>query len=246
MSVKVRNSLTGIWTNIDNDRIYSFDKNTGDVIFREEIVPSNSHDIQVSYTVKNSNILLRHVNGVEIPLNPFNLPPSEAGKPIFIYLMPKNIQYYSQEPNSVPNFVIDQEYAYVSPINWTNDYNIFNKDSANYNPLAIHIATINVINKYSFENLSFQDLRVKGGGISGKLDATTLAKENSNILSFSDIYSGKGFVYPSGGYVIIRIPKEIKNNFTSEEQIYSIVRNNLTAGVSFDLQDLEGNDWRNV
>jgi hypothetical protein len=36
------------------------------------------------------------------------------------------------------------------------------------------------------------------------------------------------------------------SNFNSRDEIYSIVRNNLTAGVSFDIQDLDGNDWRSI
>ncbi|MFN9110217.1 MAG: hypothetical protein ACK5XN_09130, partial [Bacteroidota bacterium] len=60
------------------------------------------------------------------------------------------------------------------------------------------------------------------------------------------VYTGKGYIYPNGGYVIVKIPKEVKSYFESEEQLYSVIRSNLTAGVSFDVQDLEGNDWRTL
>jgi hypothetical protein len=54
------------------------------------------------------------------------------------------------------------------------------------------------------------------------------------------------FLHPNGGYVIIQIPQEVISNFNSRDEIYSIVRNNLTAGVSFDIQDVQGNDWRTI
>ena len=47
----------------------------------------------------------------------------------------------------------------------------------------------------------------------------------------------------NGGYVIIRVPENVKQNFTSPQEIYNIIRNNLTAGIVFDLQNMEGEDW---
>jgi hypothetical protein len=116
----------------------------------------------------------------------------------------------------------------------------------NYNPFAIHIGTAMVNNKYNLDNVSMLDLRVKGGGISAASDLRNVLEENSNVLSFSDIHSGKGYLYPNGGYVIVKIPKEVKDNFGSVDQVYAIVRANLTAGVAFDIQDMDGNDWRTI
>jgi hypothetical protein len=150
------------------------------------------------------------------------------------------------EYNVNNSYLVDNNYSVENIINWTDKYDIFDISKSEYNPLALHIGTINVINSYSFDNVSFLDLRVKGGGVSGLENPAALAKENSNILSFADIYSGKGYIYPNGGYVVVRIPKEVKAHFTSEEELYSIIRSNLTAGVSFDVQDMDGNDWRTV
>jgi hypothetical protein len=72
------------------------------------------------------------------------------------------------------------------------------------------------------------------------------SENNRNILSFNDVKSGKGMLYPNGGYVIIQIPKEVIDNFRNINDIYDIVRSNLTAGVSFDIQDMDGNDWRTL
>ena len=241
MTVEIKNSTTGIWSKIDPSLISSYDKHTGNVMFKQDIVPSNPQNIRVSYVVKNSNIVVRHVNGKEIPLNPFSPSVEKIDKPIYIYILPTQLEY-----NVNNSYLVDSNYLVDNIVNWTDKYDIFDISKAEYNPLALHIGTINVINSYSFEDISFLDLRVKGGGISGTENPTSLAKNNINILSLADVYCGKGYIYPNGGYVIIRIPKEVKNHFTSEEELYSIIRSNLTAGVSFDVQDMDGNDWRTV
>ena len=241
MTVEIKNATTGLWSKIDPSLISSYDKHTGNVMFKQDIVPSDPQNIKVSYVVKNSNIVTRHIAGSEIPLNPFSPTGQQIDKPIYIYILPTQIEY------SVDNaYLVDANYSVNNIVNWTDKYDIFNISTSEYNPLALHIGTINVINSYSLENVSFLDLRVKGGGISGAKDPAALIKGDQNILSFSDIYCGKGYVYPNGGYVIVRIPKEVKDHFTSEEELYSIVRSNLTAGVSFDIQDMDGNDWRTV
>jgi len=241
MTVEIKNTTTGTWSKIDRSLISSYDKHTGNIMFKQDIVPSNAQNIRVSYVVKNSNIVVRHVNGKEIPLNPFSPTAQNIDKPIYIYVLPTQVEY-----NVNNSYLVDSNYLVDNVVNWTDKYDIFDISKAEYNPLALHIGTINVINSYSFEDISFLDLRVKGGGISGTENPTSLAKSDSNILSFADIYCGKGYVYPNGGYVIVRIPKQVKDHFTSEEELYSIIRSNLTAGVSFDVQDMDGNDWRTV
>ena len=63
------------------------------------------------------------------------------------------------------------------------------------------------------------------------------------VLSFWDVYSPSGKAYNKGGYVIIRIPKEVKDYFVDQKEIYNIISNNLTAGIAYELQDMDGNSW---
>lgn len=240
MYVYIKNS-NNQWIQVRREKIDYYNKHDGTVRFKAGIVPSDPTRIKVTYTVKNGNNIIRHINGNEIPLNPFNSVNSDISRPIFVYLLPTKVEYQYNG-----TYVEDQDYSYNSEINWTTNYDVFNQEKDEYNPLALHIGTINVVNKYSFNNVRFNDLRVKGGGISAETNIPQLATENKNILSFADIRSGKGYTYPNGGYVIVRIPAEVKQYFTSVDDVYSIVRSNLTAGVSFDIQDLNGNDWRSI
>jgi hypothetical protein len=242
ISVQIKDEKTNLWNEIDKDEFLAFNKNDGSLVFRREIVPSNPKNIKVSYTVKNGNSLIRHVGGEEMPLNPFFNDNRLTNKPIYVYVLPTYVEYMDSDGF----YKKDTNYSYNQIINWTYDYGIFNQNKESYNPLALLIGTITVVDKYSFENISFRDLRVKGGGLSGLSDAAKESESDKSILSFADIFSGRGYTYPNGGYVIVRIPKEVKEYFTSEEDLYAIIRSNLTAGISFDVQDLDGNDWRTI
>jgi hypothetical protein len=247
------------WNKISPNQIRNFNKHNGTISFSNEIVPSDEKKILVSYTVKNPNIMMYHVDGKEIPLNPYSLISGNNfnntnsqgviesyqvanGTPVYFYILPLEVEeLVNGDYLSVSSYSLSG-----SPIKFTTDYSIFSISSPGYNPFAIHIGTAMVNGKYNMENVSLLDLRVKGGGISANSNMQSVIEGNSNVLSFSDIHSGKGYLYANGGYVIVKIPKEVKANFASVDQVYAIVRANLTAGVAFDIQDMDGNDWRTI
>jgi hypothetical protein len=238
--VSIKNAK-GKWIDIPRKEIKDFDKNTGRITFKKEIVPFNSKDIKVSYTVKSPDLMVHQINGEIIPLNPFL--GAEDNSPIFMYLLPIKCEILVTEEGTYETpsgFVSD------GPLKFTRDSTIFNASSTKYNPLALHIATINVNNKYTFENVSIEDMRVRGGGLKYSVDVTKKFADDLDVASYSDTYTGMSFLHPNGGYVIIQIPQEVISNFTSRDEIYNIVRNNLTAGISFDIQDVEGNNWRTI
>ena len=116
------------------------------------------------------------------------------------------------------------------------------------------IAAAYVTNDPNREAPKITDLRLRGGGVKADLENSELFKyhiqmvgapheESDEILSYWDTYPAQGDAYTRGGYVIIRLPKEVKDNFIDEKEIYNIIHNNLTAGVVFDLQDMNGDDW---
>lgn len=243
----------GVWEPLNYNLIQNFNKHTGTISFKREVVPSNDKKIRVNYVVKNPNIMLYHINGNEIPLNPYVNSNSfyfngesfseinVSNLKMHFYILPKTIEE-----------LVDGEYILVqdyqepdSVVNYSFDTDIFNK-TINYDPFALHIGTVIVNNTYNLTNVKVQDLRVKGGGIKPTINATKEIENNRNILSFSDLKAGKGRLYPNGGYVVIQMPKEVISNFTNINDIYDIVRSNLTAGVSFDIQDMDGNDWRSL
>jgi hypothetical protein len=200
--------------------------------------------------------MMYHVDGQEIPLNPYSLISGNTfnnatldsfnvianGTPVYLYILPLEVEELVNG-----EYIMVSDYSLSgSPVKFTTDYSIFSTSSSQYNPFAIHLGTAMVNSKYNMDNVNLLDLRVKGGGISANANLQSVIEDNSNVLSFSDIHSGKGYLYANGGYVIVKIPKEVKANFASIDQVYAIVRANLTAGVAFDIQDMDGNDWRTI
>jgi hypothetical protein len=87
------------------------------------------------------------------------------------------------------------------------------------------------------------DIRVRGGGIDDSQPITKLMDMHFRVTSHWDVYPPSGKAYAKGGYVIIRIPSSVNDHFLDKSEIHKIIRNNLTAGVVYDLQDLDGNSW---
>jgi peptidoglycan hydrolase-like protein with peptidoglycan-binding domain len=259
VDIKIKDAK-GNWLEINEDQIKNYSKHTGTIYFEKEIIPSNPENIQVNYVVKNPNIMMYKLNGKEIPSNPYvfsinqlyidsNGQPGFSSNPykfidsaIHFYIVPSAVQvlengeYVEVDDYETPKSVVD----------FTFNYSIFDPKKLEHNPLALHLGTVTVNKKFDINQINVIDLRLKGGGVKPLDNTTKSYEEKPNILNFADLNSGKGYLYPNGGYVIIKIPKEVKQNFNSIEEVYNIVRSNLTAGVAFDIQDMDGNDWRTL
>lgn len=246
IKVFTKETVGSDWAEIPYRLIKDINSYTGVITFKRPLVPSSNSLIKVSYTTENKNLLLRQVDGNPIPLNPLlNSDVIEFDKPLYIYITPKNIykKTYSN-PNSQPveyTEVLDHDYA--ESINFTYDPTIFDILSVNYDPFALMIAVAYVTNDPNRENPKLSDLRLRGGGIKASIENSEVIENIDEILSYWDTYPPQGDTYVKGGYVIIRMPEEVKDNFIDEKEIYSIIQNNLTAGVVFDLQDMSGEEW---
>lgn len=250
IKVYTRTSVGSSWQEVDYSNFKDINCANGIIDFINPIVSTNPLLTKVSYTIKRNNFAVIQCAGTPIPTNPFlNRDSVKINKPLYIYILPKEI-YKNQ------NLIIDQEYDYVtgltsveeysvdSTINFTYNNNLFNKlDPVNYNPFALLIGVIYVMNTFSDDNFDFTDLRVKGGGISSNFNTNKVLENIDPSISYWDVYPSLGEAYPKGGYVIIKIPKNVKKNFTNPNEVYDIIKQNLTAGVVFELQDMDGNDW---
>jgi hypothetical protein len=181
---------------------------------------------------------------VPIPLNPvLNSDNVYYNQPLYVYILPKNIYKKENIQNNTNNLIKINDYLYDSPIQFTYDSSIFDNRSSEYDPFALPIATIYVTNNPYSVAPDTVDLRLKGGGVAIDKTNYELMEAIPEVLSFWDVYSPSGKAYNKGGYVIIRIPEEVKDYFVDQKEIYNIISNNLTAGIAYELQDMDGNSW---
>lgn len=241
-NTSAQNPSERVWQKVPFSKIKNYNALTGVIEFTERLVPLNEMDIKISYVAKNNDVQIYQVNGNEIPLNPLlNKDKMQTDKPLYIYIMPTKIE---KRNNLLSEFVTYEEvteYINANPVHFTYDKDLFNPASHKYDQLALLIGM--VIYTKSNNNLNIYDTRLRGGGIRFKFNLKDVMKTNPNAISYWDMYPSEGLAYPKGGYIIIKLPNEVKNNFQTVQEIYDIVYRNMTAGVSFEIQDMDGNPY---
>ena len=244
IKIYTRESVSSEWVEITYSEIRDINCYSGLIEFNKNMIPQNSELVKVDYTTVNRDILLNHINGVPIPLNPvLNSNNVYYDQPLYVYVLPKNIYKKQNIQNNTNNLIKIEDHSYDSVIKFTYDATIFDNRSSEYDPFALPIATIYVTNNPYSAAPDTVDLRLKGGGITIDKTNYELLEAIPEVLSFWDVYSPSGKAYNKGGYVIIRIPKEVKDYFVDQKEIYNIISNNLTAGIAYELQDMDGNSW---
>jgi peptidoglycan hydrolase-like protein with peptidoglycan-binding domain len=244
IKIYTRESVSSQWVEIAYSAIRDIDCYSGSIEFIKNIIPQDPELVKVNYTTVNRDILLNHINGVPIPLNPvLNSNNVYYNQPLYVYILPKNIYKKENIQNNTNNLIKINDYSYDSVIQFTYNPSVFDNRSSEYDPFALPIATIYVTNNPYSVAPDTVDLRLKGGGITVDKTNYELMEAIPEVLSFWDVYSPSGKAYNKGGYVIIRIPEEVKNYFVDQKEIYNIISNNLTAGIAYELQDMDGNSW---
>lgn len=251
VKVYTRETLSSEWIEVPYSLIKDINSHSGVIEFFSPIIANDPRLTKVDYTVKLNGVGIVQSGGLEIPTNPFlNKDSVKVNKPLYIYIKPKYVYKDSTTASDgdfsvqVSEKVLVEEYYCDSVVNFTYNNNIFNaNDISDYDPFALLIGVVYVINTFDDDNFSFTDLRVKGGGITANSLTNDVIDSINNASSYWDVYPALREAYPKAGYVIIKIPSLVKKNFINPEEVYDIVRRNITAGVVFELQDMEGKEW---
>lgn len=244
IKVEVREDLSSDWREVKYSQIRSIRCSDGTIEFNSRIVPSSNSLIRISYTAVANYNLIKSVGSEPIPLNPvLDNDKISFDKPLFVYIMPTQIYAWSNSADQSGSRVRVTDYVYSNSINFTYDSSIFNKNSYLYEPFALLLAAVYVSSKPENIPPNLTDIRVRGGGIVQDIDTNSLVNELPEVLYNWDVYSSDTQAYTKGGYIIIKIPQSVKDHFVDQKEIYNIIKNNLTAGVVFELQDMDGNTW---
>lgn len=243
LKVYSRESITSEWQEVPYSQIRDVNAYTGVIDFKTRIVPSDASLIKVDYTTKDKQVYIRQVDGNQVPLNPvLNSSSVSFIDPLYIYILPAQV-WKSSNSTDNNSYSLVEEYQYNSSVNFTYDSRIFDKTSHLYNPFALKIAIIYTLRNPNNIPAAIEDTRSRGGGVVDGYLNQEVFNTLPGLDSAWDVQPPSGAAYPNGGYVIIRIPQEVRNHFTRNYEIYRIISNNLTAGVVYDLQDMEGNPW---
>lgn len=236
------------WVQINFSEIRDYNSNSGVIEFKNKIVPNDENLIKVNYVRISSDLLIYQIEGSPVPLNPFlNSENIQLNKALYVYIVPTKIDKFNLLSEDNAQVMLSQipvsEYTNKYPFGFTYNQNIFNKNSNQYDPFALPIGIIYFINNPKKKQTTLSDTRLRGGGVKANYSVLDLDKTSFDALSHWDTYPHYGLSYPKGGFIIIKLPEEIKNNFIDVNEIYDIIRKNLTAGISFQIQDLNGKPW---
>lgn len=243
LKVYIRASITDQWVEVPYQSIRDVNSITGVVTFKRRVIPTADDLIKVDYSTKDKQIYIREVDGNQVPLNPVLTSDSISFiDPLYVYMLPNQIWKPVNSSDTI-SYELITDYEYTSSIKYTYDSRIFDKTSHLYNPFALTIGIIYVLRNPNNLPASFEDTRTRGGGVVDGYLNNTVYENVTGLNSAWDVQPPSGHAYPNGGYVIIRIPQEVKNHFTRDYEVYDIISSNLTAGVAYELQDMEGNSW---
>ena len=86
------------------------------------------------------------------------------------------------------------------------------------------------------------DTRRRGGGVSTDYEDGEVIRLQPEADSYWDVISNVAFTYQKGGFIILRLPSGLRDDFT-EEELTRVIDRNIAAGVRYKIEDLEGNRW---
>jgi len=122
---------------------------------------------------------------------------------------------------------------------------VFNSiDSAVYNPLAIKIGIVIISNNADIKQLVIRDTRTRGGGVSEQVSDSDLKNGAEYTDNYWDINYGFGESYQAGGYVLVRLPEELKTRFEDDTIVRLAIDKNMPVGSAYGIEDSNGNPWR--
>jgi hypothetical protein len=243
LKVEVRQSLTAPWVTLTWPEITDYNLTQGRITLRDNLPSNDARLVRVTYTSATRIYNFKHDGVNKINLNPYiSVKPEWQNVPLYVYIVPEYVT--DSENNTIPNT------TKTRTLNITTETSIFNPTQANYDPLAVMLGVVYITTAFDINELSILDTRRRGGGATTALTDDEVVSELPEGDSFWDIIPPTATSYQKGGYVLIRLPKEIVSKFDPSYVIgvpghpdkIGVIARNLTAGVGYKLQTLEGED----
>ena len=235
-TVWTRSTTYDEWVQVSMSDIVDYNSSNGTIYLKTPLAEEDPNLVKVDYTCLSRVYVAKKINGQNVNLNPYvKSRPELIGVPIYVYILPAYV--VNGDGEIIPDSINE------ATLNITTDNSILNQFSSTYNPLALHIGTVFVSTAAKMQDLTLIDTRRRGGGLTETNSLSKFELENPEIDSYWDVSASSIASVQSGGFVVIRLPKMLKLVFPDTKDIEDIIRRNISAGVDFMIEDLEGRPW---
>jgi hypothetical protein len=231
-----RNNVFSEWVEVKRTDILDYNTSDGTIYLRNKLNEVDSNLVKVDYSCLNRVYNLKEFNGKKINLNPYIGNAKDLiGVPVYVWIVP---EFAKDEAGNIIQNSLNESTLRVST-----DNSVLNQFSPNYDPLAFQLGVVYVTPSLDINELTVLDTRRRGGGAIDSLGEKAAYNLEPETEGYWDFGNGGGLSFQYGGFVIVRLPKMLKTIFPDEKDIINIIRKNISAGVEFKVEDLEGQSW---
>lgn len=235
MDVYRRASRSDPWIKLPFSEIRDYNTSTGEIFLVNRLLSNDSSLIKVDYTTDRKNYHFKQDDTRSLNLNIYSgFSRDLIDKALYVYIVPHYVK------DSVGNVIAGSKEDRTLRTSTVSD--IFDPLSPTYQPLAVLLGVVYLSSAVDIDKIAVLDTRRRGGGIRDNANVQEIVRMVSEAATYWDIGYGASTSYQKSGYVIVRLPAELKGQFT-ESEIVDIIERNMTAGVGFKLEDLNGRGW---
>ena len=238
-TVYTRSSLGAEFQPLPWSDIRDYQVSTGTIFLKNALANDDPDLVAIDYTSTQNLYLFKEYGGSIVNLNPFSgglftEVSTFVNKPVYVYILPEYVT------DALGNTIV---HSYQSrTLRYAFDTLLFDPLSPEYDPTAVQLGIIYVTTNFNINDLVLLDTRILGGGGRDEISDAALIASNHDAINYWDVSYGAGMSYQNGCFIIVRLPAGLKESF-SDQEVIDVIRRNLSAGVQFVVQDMEGNDW---
>ena len=242
-TVYKRDSHTEPWVQLEWPDIKDWNVSTGEIILRRPLQSNDPSLLRVSYTTTRRHYYFKKDEDTLLNLN---LYPGHSrqfkDKALYVYIVPEYVETVPKDVTTGFTRRIVPGSVNAQALHITTDPSMFDPLDPMYDPLVVQLGVIYSSAALSPDSVSILDTRRRGGGIPDSTRLEEVVRLVKQASTYWDVGFGAGASYQKGGYVIIRLPAELKEDF-SEHELMTVIKRNIAAGVGFKIEDLQGGDW---
>lgn len=215
--------------------VKDYNSSTGELFLKTPLTINDPGLLKIDYTSARGNYYFKKSGSTFLNLNPYSgHTRGLIGSAITIYIVP---EYVKDDAGKIIQLSVQ-----TRTLRFATSQDIFDPIRPEYDPLAIQLGTIYVSTAIDSSDVVLLDTRRRGGGAQDSAAVEEIVNKVRESSTYWDINYGAGVSYQKGGFVVIRLPKVLQNDF-NEAEIVEVIERNVAAGVRFKIEDLNGNNW---